>query len=65
MDRPSLATKCHMLTGSICALFVKWIIAVPMDGSQDSENNIKSLSNSKVVESHDLKAVDFYCSSSD
>ena len=39
--------------------------AVPMDRSRDSKINIEILSRYKVVESHDVEAVDFYESSDD
>ena len=45
--------------------FVKCGIAVPMDRSRDSKINIETLSSYKVVESHDVEAVDFYESSDD
>ena len=36
-----------------------------MDRSRDSKINIETLSSYKVVESHDVEAVDFYESSDD
>ena len=45
--------------------FVKCGIALPIDGSRDSEINIQNLPNYEVGKSHDVEDVEFYSSTSE
>ena len=61
-----MSRSCQMPMRRVVRCFAKCSsITMPTDGSRDSEINIENLSNSKIDESHDVRAVDFYSLSSD